>query len=168
MPVRSPSCNPACLQTMGIPFEVQGNLTGSLAAMQEVLFILLLGVIGAISDRVGRKAVYVFGLLTTSIGFALYPHSRQHPRTRRIPGHRRGRQCGHARHDGYCHRRLLDQSDTWQGQWHPGLHRDDRRLHTSHAGWSACPVRGTAVFPRPTRNKPPSPSRPRWGSLRLS
>ena len=64
---------PGVLHSMGIPFEVQGNLTGSLAAMQEVLFIILLGTIGAISDRVGRKNVYVFGLLTTSIGFALYP-----------------------------------------------------------------------------------------------
>ena len=64
---------PGVLQVMGIPFEAQGNLTGSLAAMQEVLFIVLLGIIGAISDKVGRKAVYVFGLLTTSIGFALYP-----------------------------------------------------------------------------------------------
>ena len=64
---------PGVLQVMGIPFEQQGNLTGSLAAMQEVLFILLLGVIGAVSDKVGRKSVYVFGLLTTSLGFALYP-----------------------------------------------------------------------------------------------
>ena len=64
---------PGVLHSMGIPFEVQGNLTGSLAAMQEVLFIILLGTIGAVSDRVGRKNVYVFGLLTTSIGFALYP-----------------------------------------------------------------------------------------------
>ena len=64
---------PGVLQVMGIPFEEQGNLTGSLAAMQEVLFFILLGLVGAVSDKVGRKAVYVFGLLTTAIGFALYP-----------------------------------------------------------------------------------------------
>ena len=66
---------PGVLQVMGIPFQDQGNLTGSLAAMQEVLFILLLGVIGAVSDKVGRKTVYIFGLFTTSLGFALYPHA---------------------------------------------------------------------------------------------
>lgn len=64
---------PGVLQVMGIPFAEQGNLTGNLAAMQEVLFIVLLGLVGAISDKVGRKAVYIFGLLTTAIGFALYP-----------------------------------------------------------------------------------------------
>ena len=64
---------PGLLQVMGIPFAEQGNLTGNLAAMQEIIFIVLLGVIGAISDRLGRKTVYVFGLLTTALGFVLYP-----------------------------------------------------------------------------------------------
>ena len=64
---------PGVLQVMGIPFAEQGNLTGNLAALQEVLFIVLLGLVGAISDKLGRKSVYVFGLLTTAIGFALYP-----------------------------------------------------------------------------------------------
>ena len=58
---------------MGIPFAEQGNLTGNLAALQELLFIMLLGIVGAVSDKLGRKSVYVFGLLTTAIGFALYP-----------------------------------------------------------------------------------------------
>ena len=64
---------PGVLQVMGIPFAEQGNLTGNLAAMQELLFIVLLGLVGAVSDKVGRKSVYVFGLLTTALGFALYP-----------------------------------------------------------------------------------------------
>ena len=64
---------PGVLQTMGIPYGEQGNLTGNLAAMQEVIFFILLLVIGAVSDKIGRKAVYVFGLLTTAVGFALYP-----------------------------------------------------------------------------------------------
>lgn len=66
---------PSVFQTMGIPFAEQGNLTGNLAAMQELIFIVLLGLVGAISDRIGRKTVYVFGLITTSVGFALYPHA---------------------------------------------------------------------------------------------
>ena len=64
---------PGVLQVMDIPFSEQGNLTGNLAAMQEVLFIVLLGLVGAVSDKLGRKSVYVFGLLTTALGFALYP-----------------------------------------------------------------------------------------------
>ena len=70
---------PGLLQVMGIPFAEQGQLTGNLAAMQEVLFILLLGVVGAVSDRVGRKAVYIFGLLTTGLGFVLYPFATSVP-----------------------------------------------------------------------------------------
>ena len=64
---------PGLLQVIGIPFEEQGQLTGNLAAMQEVLFIVLLGVVGTVSDRIGRKTVYVFGLATTALGFVLYP-----------------------------------------------------------------------------------------------
>jgi len=66
---------PGLLHVMGVPFEEQGRVTGYLTAMQELVFLFLMPVAGAISDRVGRKAVYVFGLLTTSIGFGLYPYA---------------------------------------------------------------------------------------------
>jgi MFS family permease len=66
---------PALLTLMGVPQEEQGSVTGMLAAMQEVILIVLLGLIGAISDRVGRKTTYVFGFLVTSAGFYLYPHA---------------------------------------------------------------------------------------------
>jgi len=66
---------PGLLHLMGIPAEEQGSLTGMLAATQEVILIALLGFVGAVSDKVGRKAVYVFGFLATSLGFYLYPRS---------------------------------------------------------------------------------------------
>jgi MFS family permease len=66
---------PALLTLIGVPQEEQGSVTGMLAAMQEVILIVLLGVIGAISDRVGRKATYAFGFIVTSLGFYLYPHA---------------------------------------------------------------------------------------------
>ena len=66
---------PGLLFLMGIPEESHGTLTGLLAALQEVILIVLLGVIGTISDRVGRKAVYIFGFLATALGFYLYPLS---------------------------------------------------------------------------------------------
>jgi MFS family permease len=67
---------PALLTLVGVPQEEQGNITGLLAAMQEIILIILLGVVGAISDRTGRKATYVFGFLVTSAGFYLYPYAR--------------------------------------------------------------------------------------------
>jgi MFS family permease len=64
---------PGLLQVLGIERASQATLTGNLSAMQEVILIVMLGVMGALADRYGRKPVYVFGLLTTAIGFTLYP-----------------------------------------------------------------------------------------------
>ena len=64
---------PGLLHVMGFEPGKQAILTGNLSAMQEVILILMLGLMGAFADRYGRKPVYVFGLLTTAIGFMLYP-----------------------------------------------------------------------------------------------
>ncbi|WP_226660858.1 MFS transporter [Microbulbifer aggregans] len=66
---------PGLLHVMGIAEETQAMLTGYLGAMQELAFILLLGTAGALSDRIGRRPVYVFGLAMTGFGFMLYPHA---------------------------------------------------------------------------------------------
>lgn len=66
---------PGLLHVMGIAQETQALLTGYLGALQELVFILLLGAVGAVSDRVGRRPVYVFGLALTGLGFALYPQA---------------------------------------------------------------------------------------------
>ena len=67
---------PGLLQVMEIDFTEQGRITGELSALQEVILILTLGPIGALADRIGRKPVYVFGLLATALGFALYPFAQ--------------------------------------------------------------------------------------------
>lgn len=64
---------PGLLQAMNIPYQDQAILTGNLSALQEIVLILLMGFMGALSDRFGRRPVYVFGLITTAIGFSLYP-----------------------------------------------------------------------------------------------
>jgi MFS family permease len=70
---------PGLLQAMAIDRADQAALTGYLSAMQEVILIVLLGVMGALADRYGRKPVYVFGLLTTALGFTLYPYAESIP-----------------------------------------------------------------------------------------
>ncbi|MGJ8668746.1 MAG: MFS transporter [Oceanococcus sp.] len=66
---------PGLLHAMGIPHGEQATLTGNLAALQELVFILLLGPIGALADRVGRRLVYTVGLLLTGLGYTLYAHA---------------------------------------------------------------------------------------------
>jgi MFS family permease len=66
---------PGLLHAMGIAPAEQATLTGSLAALQELVFILLLGPIGALADRLGRRLVYALGLLLTGIGYAAYAHA---------------------------------------------------------------------------------------------
>lgn len=63
---------PGLLHVMGIPAGEQATLTGWLMALQELVFIALLGPIGALADRIGRRPVYVAGLLLTAIGYAAY------------------------------------------------------------------------------------------------
>lgn len=63
---------PGLLHALNIPPAEQPTLTGNLAALQELVFIVLLGPIGALADRVGRRLVYVIGLLITGFGYALY------------------------------------------------------------------------------------------------
>ena len=70
---------PGLLQVMGIDYAEQAKLTGLLGALQELLFIVLLGLYGVIADRIGRRPVYVFGLVTVAIGFTLYPHATSIP-----------------------------------------------------------------------------------------
>lgn len=66
---------PGLLQVLNIPLDQQGSVTGLLSALQEIVFISLLGVIGVIADKIGRRVVYCFGLAVTAMGFALYPYA---------------------------------------------------------------------------------------------
>ncbi len=66
---------PGLMHALHIPEGDQAVLTGQLAALQELVFIALLGPIGALADRIGRRTVYVAGLLITGLGYVLYAHA---------------------------------------------------------------------------------------------
>ncbi|MEP5763756.1 MAG: MFS transporter [Halieaceae bacterium] len=66
---------PGVLQVMGIGYGDQAMVTGMLSAMQEVVLIATMGLVGVWADRAGRPLVYSLGLLLTSAGFSLYPHA---------------------------------------------------------------------------------------------
>ena len=58
---------------LAIPDADQGTLTGDLALFQEIITLLLVAPAGILSDRIGRRPVFVFGALALAAGFALYP-----------------------------------------------------------------------------------------------
>ena len=56
-----------------IPRGDQGALTGLLAALQEVVVILLMGLVGALSDRTGRRILFALGFVVLAAGYFIYP-----------------------------------------------------------------------------------------------
>ncbi len=60
-------------EVLQIPVERQGALTGNLAALHEVVVILLMGIAGAISDNIGRKIIFVGGFILVGVGYVIYP-----------------------------------------------------------------------------------------------
>lgn len=56
-----------------IPQDEQGSLTGKLQGFQEVIVILLMGFVGAYSDKVGRRILYSIGFAIVGLGYFVYP-----------------------------------------------------------------------------------------------
>jgi len=59
-------------EIVGIPPEQHGRITGYLVTMQEILALCLIGFVGGLSDRFGRRPLYAVGVLIAGLGFALY------------------------------------------------------------------------------------------------
>jgi len=60
-------------EVLRIPLENQGSITGRLASLQEVIVIVFMCFIGALSDQWGRRLVYVAGFVFIGAGYFLYP-----------------------------------------------------------------------------------------------
>jgi MFS family permease len=60
-------------EILHVPAASQGSLTGNLHAFQEVIFIALAGLVGALSDKQGRPKVYAIGFIFVALGYGLYP-----------------------------------------------------------------------------------------------
>lgn len=60
-------------EVLHLPDAIQGRLTGSLGALQEIIVICSAGFFGVWSDRSGRRRVYYLGFLAMAAGFAIYP-----------------------------------------------------------------------------------------------
>lgn len=60
-------------EILRIPADEQGTLAGNLVVLQEIVGLILLGPVGAMSDRFGRKPIFGTGFLLLGLGYCLYP-----------------------------------------------------------------------------------------------
>ena len=60
-------------ENLRIPFEQQGKASSALVLATELVVIPMIAVFGALSDRIGRRAVYAIGFVWFSAGFMLLP-----------------------------------------------------------------------------------------------
>ncbi len=60
-------------ELMGIPLEQQGTVAGRLTFLQEIVLLVLLAPIGALSDKFGRKPLYVSAFVLLALAYFVYP-----------------------------------------------------------------------------------------------
>ena len=58
---------------LGIPRGEQGTISGDISMWVEVAAILLFVPFGVLTDRIGRRPVYMLGILTIGLGYGLAP-----------------------------------------------------------------------------------------------
>ena len=65
--------NYSIFSALQIPQEQFGSVAGTLTAVQEVVVVSVIGLFGALSDKVGRRLVYSMGFFLLGIGYFIYP-----------------------------------------------------------------------------------------------
>lgn len=57
---------------LGLPQAEHGRVSGDLQFWQEIVLLVTIGLWGAASDRIGRRAVYIAAFLVMALGYGLY------------------------------------------------------------------------------------------------
>ena len=60
-------------EVLKVPADEQGPLAGNLTFISELIVILSIGLIGAMSDKVGRKPLWAGAFVLLALGYFLYP-----------------------------------------------------------------------------------------------
>ena len=58
---------------LGIPQDQQGQIVGDLGFYTEIVILLMSGLVGALSDQVGRRIIYATGIAVLALSLVLYP-----------------------------------------------------------------------------------------------
>lgn len=68
------ACQPYLFtEVLKVPLDEQGPLAGNLTFLSEIVVICSIGLIGAMSDKVGRKPLWVGAFAILATGYFLYP-----------------------------------------------------------------------------------------------
>jgi len=60
-------------EVLKVPLDDQGPLAGNLTFLSELIVIATIGLIGAMSDKIGRKPLWVAAFIMLSLGYFMYP-----------------------------------------------------------------------------------------------
>lgn len=66
-------------EILHVPNDQMGTVTGYLSFLHEITALVLMGMIGAYSDRAGRRILIVTGFLIFALGFYLFPLANDLP-----------------------------------------------------------------------------------------
>jgi MFS family permease len=61
------------VERLGVLAGAEGALTGQLAVVSELTVMLSIGLVGVMSDRIGRKQIFAMGLIIFGVAYLLYP-----------------------------------------------------------------------------------------------
>jgi MFS family permease len=68
------ACQPYLFtEVLNVPQDEQGPLAGNLTFLSEIVVIACIGLIGAFSDKVGRKPLWAAAFAVMALGYFLYP-----------------------------------------------------------------------------------------------
>lgn len=62
-------------EILKVPADEAGRLTGLLVTTQEIVSLCLVGYIGGLSDRFGRRTLYALGFCIMGVGYILFPYA---------------------------------------------------------------------------------------------
>jgi MFS family permease len=63
-------------EMLGVPDDIQGRVSASMDIVSEFPALLLSGIVGAMSDKLGRRAIYSMGFLILAVGYLLFPFAQ--------------------------------------------------------------------------------------------
>ena len=66
---------PLVFQGLEVPPDQQGTLTANLGLLSDVIALGVMVIIGAVSDRTGRRVIVMVGFLLLIVGLGLYPRA---------------------------------------------------------------------------------------------